>query len=365
MELVNNNILKITPKPIEKQFQPASLDWRIGAVEIFNEDTIDKNQLEYFSLLSKLYNADISSEEFVNSIDDFVDSCERDIRLLDKDESFIIEPGQQAMIYSLEQFEIPNWLSMSSELRSSNGRRGLSPVDGLIQNLSYDGRVQMSVVNKNPNPLRFYGGDRFAQLFFGVENDFSYVSSNTGIVKDMHNSQIMDEDGIYDLINQGLLEVSPDIVIKNNQLVFTSSDTAFSFKNNFGVIDTREKYSNDDLYDVVDISEPYKIFGNDLFVVKLKEQLKLSNQVGILLELSQSLNKNQLCNHMVGAGWVDPGYDGQVTIHDWSNHINMLKEDDVVMTGTVIYFPKPVGNSYGSLSLESHYNKKVSITVSV
>lgn len=236
------------------------------------------------------------------------------------------------------------------------------------------------------------GGDRFAQLFFEVDDNVTYVPNNflghtyssvqkrmplkykspfenlainAGIVREIHNSQIMDEGGINNLIAGGLLEVSPEVVINNNHLVFTSSDTAHSFKKDFGVIDTRKKYSNDDLYDMIDLSRPYHILEDDLLVVKLKEQLKLSDHVGILLELSQSLNKNHIYNHKIGAGWVDPGYEGQVTIHDWSSIINILKEDDVVMTGTVIYFPEPVGNSYGSGGLGSHYDKNYGITVSV
>lgn len=166
LKLINDDALKVTPEPTEKQFQPTSLDWRIGAVEIFDKDTIDKNQREYLRRFSEAPENDEDYDYFTIYIDDFLDSLECDVKYLDKDDSFILEPGQQAIIYSREQFNIPDWLSMYSELRSSNGRLGLSPIDGRIQDLSYEGRVKMSVVNKNPNPLKFYGGGQVRSVVF-------------------------------------------------------------------------------------------------------------------------------------------------------------------------------------------------------
>ena len=212
----------------------------------------------------------------------------------------------------------------------------------------------MSVVNKNPNPLGFYGGDRFAQLFFEPADKLSNIPC----------AQLLGEEGIRTLISEGLLEVSPDVNIYNNQLVFTCSDTALSFKKELGTIDTREKYEDDVLYDKINLSEAYKFKEENLLVVKLEQYLKLSNQVGILLELSNSFNDNHLFNHKVGAGWVDPGYEGQVTIHDWTHFVNLLVEGKAVMTGIVYYFPEPVGNSYGFDGLGSHYKNNGSITAS-
>ncbi|NOQ37779.1 hypothetical protein GQ472_02715 [archaeon] len=365
--LIDNSVVEISHFPTEKQFQPASFDWRIGAVEIFDDNTIYKNQLEYLRLFSEGPKADESYGDFINYIDDSVGNLPRIIETLDKDKPFVLESGQKAIFYSLEQFDIPDGLFLFSELRSSNGRRGLSPVGDLVQNLSYDGRVQMSIVNKNTNPLRFYGGDRFAQLFFEPADKLSNIPC----------AQLLGEEGIRTLISEGLLEVSPDVVIHNDQLVFTCSDTALSFKKELGTIDTREKYEDDVLYDKINLSEVYKLKEENLLVVKLEQYLKLSNQVGILLKLSQSLNDgylhdykaglniNHIFNHKVGAGWVDPGYEGQVTIHDWTHFVNLLVEGKAVMTGIVYYFPEPVGNSYGFDGLGSHYKNNGSITASV
>ncbi len=356
--LIDDGAVSVTPFPEEKQFQPTSFDWRIGAVEIIDDKTIYANHREYIRRFSEGPEDDQSYEDFVGSIDEFVDSLGGDIRYLDKDEPFVIEPGQQAIMYSLEQFKIPDWLFPFSELRSSNGRRGLFPGDDLVQDLAYEGRVKMSVVNKNPNPLRFYGGDRFAQLFFEAKHK-SHV--------DIDGGYIVGEDCIRLLVEKGLLEVDPDVVIKNDQLVFTCSDTALSFKRELGTICTREKYEDDIIYDKIDLSKVYELNEEDFFVIKLEQNLKLSNQVGILLKLSQSLNDSYLCdyktglnvnhifNHKVGAGWVDPGYEGQVTIHDWTHFVNQLAEGKAVMTGIVYFFPEPVGNSYGSKGLGSHY----------
>ncbi len=405
--------MNITPSPEENQFQPASLDVRFGLVEIIDGKIINENLQRYDNYIqnngkhikfpsdSDLESSEKLAEflennpeylEFIDSIDNFVDNLPRNIRPFEEDGSFILESGQQAYIYSLEQFfDIPDWLSMFLELRSSNGRRGLSSADDLVQNLSYEGRVKMSVINKNPNPLRFHEGDRFAQLFFEVDDNVSYIPNtflgrayssvhkkvplkykhsfknlgiNTGIVRNVHNSQIMNENGINYLIDKGLLEVSPGAVIENDHLVFTCSDTARSFKKNFGIVDTHEDYDDKDLYDMIDLSKPYRILKDDLLVVKLEEQLKLSSHVGILLKFSHPSNDNNLFNHKVGAGWVDPGYEGQVTIHDWTWFMNILKKGNVVMSGYVYYFPESVGNSYGSPELGSHYISN-NITASV
>ncbi len=400
--LIQDDVVNITPSPEENQFQPASLDWRIGAVEIFDNKTISSNVLKN-NIHNKAFLKNLKGKKWLDFIESqhiFADNCDKNIRPLNKDESFIIEPGQQADIYSFEQFKIPEGLFLLSELRSSNGRRGLSPVDGYTQNLLYEGRVKMSVVNKNPNSLKFYRGDRFAQLFFEVTDKFRYIPMNslTGIddysllnryntsfdsvaitSEDIPSAQLMGKEGINDLISKGLLEVSPEVKIHNNQIVFTCSDTASSFKKNFGIIDTYEDYDDNVLYDKIDLSRGHMLKGDDLLVVKLEQYLKLSNHVGILLKLSHplndnyqhkdeahsySVNDNYLFNHKVGAGWIDPGYEGQVTMHDWTNLINLLREGDVVMTGTVYYFPEPVGNSYGSGKLGSHYVNN-SITASV
>ncbi|MEA3230103.1 MAG: hypothetical protein U9P44_04255, partial [archaeon] len=171
---VDGGLISVMPAPVQKQFQPASLDWRIGAVEIFDKDTICLNQREYWKMFSETAEENEDMADFVKYIDGYVDSLGGNIKYLERDEPFIIEPGQQAMVYSLEQFRIPDGLAVFSELRSSNGRRGLSPVDGFVQDLSYEGRIQMSVVNKNPNSLRLYGGDRFAQLFFELKNQCEF-----------------------------------------------------------------------------------------------------------------------------------------------------------------------------------------------
>ncbi|MEA2003950.1 MAG: hypothetical protein U9O53_03240 [archaeon] len=139
------------------------------------------------------------------------------------------------------------------------------------------------------------------------------------------------------------------------------------FKKELGTINTRKKYKDDVLYDKIDLSKAYELKEDNLLVVKLEQNLKLSNRVGILLKLSQSLNDGYLCdykaglnlnhvfNHKVGAGWVDPGYEGRVTIHDWTHFVNQLVEGKAVMTGIVYYFSEPVGNFYGSEVLGSHY----------
>ncbi|MEA2004450.1 MAG: hypothetical protein U9O53_05875, partial [archaeon] len=202
-KLIDDGAVSVTPFPEVKQFQPTSFDWRIGAAEIIDDKTIYANQQEYCRLFSEGSGDVQGYDDFVSTVNDYVDSLGRDVRYLDKDEPFVIEPGQQVTIYSLEQFEIPDWLFLFSELRSSNGRRDLFPGDDLVQDLAYEGRVRMSVVNKNPNPLRFYGGDRFAQLFFEAKYK-SYTDMNGGYA--------VGEDCIRRLVEKGLLEVDPEAV---------------------------------------------------------------------------------------------------------------------------------------------------------
>ncbi len=395
-KLIDDGVVKITPYPEENQFQPATFDVCFGAVEIFDDKTKEINQLEYCRRFSEGSRADESYEDITNSVDNFVDSLPINIRPFEEDGSFILEPGQQAIFYSLEQFVVPDWLSMHLELRSSNGRRGLSSSDGYIQDLLYEGRVRMSVVNKNPNPLKFYRGDRFAQLFFEVKDDFRYIpmdpwtrieyysllnSYNPSRLRsfiqkldsaaitpeDIPGAQLMGEEGINNLISEGLLEVSPDAVIQNNQLVFTCSDTALFFKKGLGIIDTRKPYEDEYLYDKIDLSERYYLKEDDLLVVKLEQYLKLSDQVGILLKGSQSLNDDPQHNHKVGAGWIDPGYKRQVTIHDWTFSEKLkqyLEKGKILMTGTVFLFKEPVGKAYGSSGLGSHYvNNNIAASV--
>ncbi|MCK5289824.1 MAG: hypothetical protein KAJ56_02670, partial [Candidatus Aenigmarchaeota archaeon] len=102
--LIDNGVVEISPFLTKEQFQPASFDWRIGAVEIFDDKTIYANQQEYCRRFSGGLEENESYEDFTNSIDNFVGNLPRIIETLDKDKPFVLESGQKAIFYSLEQF---------------------------------------------------------------------------------------------------------------------------------------------------------------------------------------------------------------------------------------------------------------------
>lgn len=116
----------VEPIPDEEQFQPASLDVRIGA-ELLHPET---------------------GEKWIS-------------------DSLRLEPGQRYLAETVETFDLPNDIAAQVAGRSTIGRRGIivHKTAGWIDP-GFSGTITLELMNLGSTPKTIEAGDRVAQLVF-------------------------------------------------------------------------------------------------------------------------------------------------------------------------------------------------------
>lgn len=124
--LVNDGIIGVSPSPVEEQYQPASLDLRIG---------------------STLYDA-LTDTEIV-------------------DETIRIHPGHVYLGHTVDTVDLPNHLAAMMTGRSSVGRAGVivHKTAGWVDP-GFSGQLTLEMYNFGQETVTFEEGDRVAQLVF-------------------------------------------------------------------------------------------------------------------------------------------------------------------------------------------------------
>jgi len=221
-----------------------------------------------------------------------------------------------------------------------------------------DGRRYLSVWNKNFNTLRLYGHDRFAQIFFHpTSEDVPYdgnVVSDSGEARALA-SKVCD---------------SPKMM--GPYLMFCIGEEVLKFRRGLGVIDTREEYPKQNLFEICRTSEPVVHNPWETVIVQLEPRVNLPGDVGIKILYhipylqEQGLIKPDdgiasLESHRARATWVDPGYCGLLTAHpDRMKFPGVLERGQPFVLGRFFRYKTPVGNSYGGEGLGSQYQNSES-----
>lgn len=145
--LYDSGALVVEPPPEDIQFQPASLDLRLGG--------------EFF-----VFRRPLGKPEVVEPIDPeegFREEWgERVVA-----EEFVIHQFQFILATTLERVRLPGAVAATVEGRSSLGRIGLivHATAGFIDP-GFDGQITLEMFNLNPRPIRLRAGMRICQLAF-------------------------------------------------------------------------------------------------------------------------------------------------------------------------------------------------------
>ncbi|MDO8564226.1 MAG: 2'-deoxycytidine 5'-triphosphate deaminase [Nanoarchaeota archaeon] len=278
-EIRNGNITISDFK--DSQLQPSSLDLRIGKVHLFDE----AYRREEARRLARL-----PSEEIIR----YEPSDNPSIIFKDVEDSPIdLPPRSFAQIFFHEN--IKSNFPTRIDLRSSRGRLGL-------EILSSDNE-SVSVFNHNPNIIRLYGRTSFAQMFFTPSNAIDgYVVHNIDEAERIGRALRIPTTGPYAVLSLG--------------------DHAYRFKHT-GLTDTRNLKDTDcEKLSTKNLAIPI----NETTICQLSPRIDLPADIGIQIlhnipfiqnpghyhpDPSHFLMEGHVCN----AGWVDPGYKGNLTAH--------------------------------------------------
>ncbi len=323
----------------DEQIQPASLDVRIGSVKIWDPEAIAKTARE----TSDFYHE--PSDKFAKKIE-FRDG-----------KAFDVPPMSHIEIRILENIKInQKEIFPYYDLRSSRGRMGF--MNYTVPLLDRDDKgYYISLKNMNPNIIRLYCGQKFAQLFFSI--------NNAKLLDEFEHGKLIRNKKDFNKV-KNMINIEPKALFENIYLKFNVGKKLLKFKN-IDTIDTNKKYSDKELYDEIILKNGYVQKVEETPIIASKEKVELSNKIGLqILHFFPTYQKpfmikpnieNLLLDHRcLNAGWVDPGYKGNVTSHPLFFKFNRtIKKDSIMALALIYYFPKGTKRSYGDKELNSHY----------
>jgi deoxycytidine triphosphate deaminase len=320
-EAIKKGHIRITPMPQDDQFQPASLDVRIGRVRVYESAQPTELNPHPKGKLLKTYEGK-------------------------EGERIIVPEHGVAEIFFHENIEYddvdivgyPRY-ELTFEPRSSRGRLHLEPERAIREE---EGKRYVSLRNESKNDVVLYGQKPFAQVFF---------HPRTG-EKDSDGAVVTDPVEAKDLAGKVL---EGEFEMDGVAIQFKPQRSALKLKA-VGTIDTQQKYDEAELYDRVDLPQPMN--PDDRYVVTLTPEVNLPPDVGIRLLPGSpfDLGLSKVDRRSVSAGWADPGYRGALTAHPIRRRENTTLDPDKPIAYGVLYkYKTPVSRPYGSKALKSRY----------
>jgi dCTP deaminase len=146
--------LVIDPFPHDTQFQPASVDLRLGG------------EFKQFSVPLNARNAE-PLDPLSSYPDSWVSTTKIPTELGEASAAFILDPGVFTLATTLERVKIPNNLVARVEGKSSLARLGLlvHVTAGFIDP-GFHGTITLEMMNLSPRPIDLTVGMRICQLSF-------------------------------------------------------------------------------------------------------------------------------------------------------------------------------------------------------
>ncbi|OIO62828.1 hypothetical protein COY26_04220 [Candidatus Woesearchaeota archaeon CG_4_10_14_0_2_um_filter_33_10] len=341
-------VIEIDSNINPEQIQPASLDVRIGSARIWDDEAKIKES-EYFKLLREQGNFDLDPGVKFSKFIEY-----------EKGKAFDVPPNAHMEIRILEgiKFDYENIYSFY-DLKSSRGR--MSFLNYTVPYLDKDGKgYYISLMNKNPNPIRLYCGDKFAQLFFSL--------NNKDLMDKFCHGHLIRHEKEFEEVKE-FIEIQPKPIFKDEFLILEIGEKLLKFKRNIGTIDTKKQYSNKELYQEIKLDKNYIQKVDEAVIISSREKIKLSNKIGLQLyhhfpihQKSGMFRPNPefllIQNNALNAGWIDPGYCGNVTAHPFLYKFQEnVRKGGLLAFASVYFFPDGTKRSYGSKELGSHYQR--------
>ncbi|MEK6910632.1 MAG: hypothetical protein AABW82_02555 [Nanoarchaeota archaeon] len=304
----------------DSQLQPSSLDLRIGKVHLFDE----AYRREEAERLSRLKPKDALAYQPSDNPSVVFEDIE--------DSQIDIPPRSFAQIFFHEN--IKSNFPTRIDLRSSRGRIGIE--------ISSSDNESVSVFNHNPNIIRLYGRTPFAQMFFTPSNAIDgYVVHNIDEAERIGRALGIPTTGPYAVLSLG--------------------DHAFRFKHT-GLTDTRNLRDEDnEKLSTNNLTIPV----NETTICQLSPRINLPNYLGIQILHNIPFVQNPghyhpypshllMEGHVCNAGWVDPGYKGNLTAHIRRTKLpGEYKKGQHLALGVFFKYNEPVERPYGSVG--NHY----------
>jgi len=347
MAAAESGALQIKPL-VEGNIQPATLDVCIGKAYVYGPEEMAKAVEDY----SRNSFGTATSGNYLEFLDRDPTTKYAKVYPDIKDEAIVIPPGAYAEVFLHESIGFdPSVYEVEADLRSSRGRLGLSL--GATKLLEDERGKYLSVHNLNPNPIVLYGQSKFAQIFFypNREAGDGYLVTDPIEAKNLAESSVA----------EGKADMS------GSYMVFGLGENVLKFRKNLGEIDTNNLPSKDRLYEEIKTDNGLKLGREECIIAQLTPKLKLGRDLGIHLlhsipyrQRSQRFGINPgvafLEGHSLNAGWVDPGYEGNVTAHPfmWRTDIELNKGCPIAL-GVLYKYSSGVQRGYGSEGLGSHY----------
>jgi len=342
----------------EDQFRPATLDLKIRDVRVYDQEVMFKTAEHHNKSMMHIDEAiaeipenheHLKKDSLKNFLMRFSDPTTEFAKYYpaEKDIPIDIPPGAFFEVFVDIEYD-PRLIHLTTDLRSSRARFNFK-LNSTIP-IFEQGRFYIPIWNNNPNTIRLYGDERFTQLFFQPmkEEGEGYIVTNPD-----------EAFGIASKICKSKFEML------RSYIIFNMGAEAYKFKENTGLIDTRNKPGNEELYNIC--TPPFTINPGESIIAKLEPELELPDDVGIQILhdipflQQQGLTKPDskqffIDHHVCNGGWVDPGYKGKVTAHPYQYKLSRkLIQGKPLALGRIIKYKEPVETSYNSDKLDSHY----------
>jgi len=337
LDAVNRGDITLTGIDLDEQLQPNSLDVRISKITYYNEQHLLQ------ALGGRPLDPAVDDELLRESI---IEVTEGTCTLPSKTCATITIDDCLSIREDVDGNPLYH---LGIELRSGRGRLGLSTENhfGLERQ---DGRLTFNVRNWNPNPIALHVGDRFAQIFlYATQSD---TPANGMIVTNI--------DEVASLAKC----ISGELQTQGPYVVFTAGSDFLRHRENIGVIDTRKRYSEAELFTRVSCRLPQTLQRYETGVLELAPRVKVPDDMAILLmdKIPGGVHEGFWMDaHVVSAGLIDSGYPrkdsyGTITAHPRVlMHPRQLHTGDAFAYGLLIKYDTPVRRPYGRNGLCSNY----------
>lgn len=146
---IGSGRLTFTPNIEPEQVGPSSIDLRLGnQFTVFNPP---ERGIETIIDLAEIENVEMVSERFGEIVD------------LGEGESFVLEPDQFVLAYTLEYITVPNYLAARVEGRSSLARLGISVHQTApTVHATFQGQLRLEISHNGLYKCRLHPGQKFA-----------------------------------------------------------------------------------------------------------------------------------------------------------------------------------------------------------
>jgi len=334
-QAIEQGLLKFTPVLEDRQIQPASIDLLLEKVD---------NSFPFYGEWQKKYTPNTILKK-------------SSIRLL-----------------TTQEIKFCNGLYPILELRSS--LRRLSCYVGLNGRLTAFSNIFIEIINPSEIDIVLNPGDKIAQLlvnFYDIgkpRKDAVWADPEFGknypLIRELeHGTYVSSTQKAKKLMSEEYFKIEDAEFLKGNLLIHAGNKAKVLRKEITVDFSKTKEISNC----FEDVNLPYRLMPNEHLVVETRENLELSEHIGIHFydNLFGSLRARKISHsdrvsadiHLINLpdGWIDPGYKGTFSRQPKTYYEKgvMIKPNDVLGYGYMFYFPNAVERVYGAKELGSHY----------